>query len=329
MRTAVTVLGDGAWGTALAVHLARNAHAVTLWGHRPERIAALGEARENPRFLPGVRFPDTLALEADLGAAVRRGDYLLVAVPSPAFAKMLAALAPLGDAPLFWATKGLDPESGRPLHECARRLLGASRGLGVISGPSFAVEVARGLPTAVTVAADNTRLARRFATLVHGAHFRAYVSTDVIGVELGGATKNVIAIAAGISDGLGFGANARAGLVTRGLAEIRRLGRALGARPATLTGLAGLGDLVLTATDDQSRNRRFGLLLGRGAGVTEAQAAIGAAIEGIPAAGALARLAREAGVEMPISAEVRAVLAGERTPRAAVEALMARSMKAE
>ncbi len=329
MSTAVTVLGDGAWGTALAIHLARNAHKVTLWGHRPERIATLAAARENHHSLPGVQFPETLTLQSDLGVALRQSDYILVAVPSLAFATVLGALAPLTDAPVFWATKGLDPESGRPLHERAQHLLGAKRGLGVLSGPSFAAEVARGLPTAVTVAAADARLARRFAVLVHGAHFRAYVSTDLVGVELGGAAKNVIAIAAGISDGLGFGANARAGLITRGLAEIRRLGRALGARPATLTGLAGLGDLVLTATDDQSRNRRFGLALGHGEGVTEAQAAIGAAIEGIPAADALARLAHECGVEMPIGAQVRAVLAGERTPRAAVEILMKRAMKSE
>jgi glycerol-3-phosphate dehydrogenase (NAD(P)+) len=198
-----------------------------------------------------------------------------------------------------------------------------------VSGPSFAAEVARGLPTAVTVAATDAGLARRFAGLLHGPTFRAYVSTDLVGVELGGAAKNVIAIAAGISDGLGFGANARAGLITRGLAEIMRLGKALGALPRTLTGLAGLGDLVLTATDDQSRNRRFGLALGRGAGMAEAQSAIGAAVEGIPAARALTRLARELDVEMPISEEVRAVLDGSHAPRAAVETLMRRAMKFE
>lgn len=327
--TRVTVLGDGAWGTALAIHLARSGQETTLWGHRPARIAELAAQRENRRYLPGVRLPRSLALEGNLPAAVRGADYLLVAVPSAAFAELLAGIAPLGDAPLLWATKGLEPDSGRPLHERAQSLLGRGRGLGVLSGPSFAAEVARGLPTAVTVAAEERRLAERFAGLVHGTRFRAYVSTDLVGVELGGAAKNVIAIAAGIADGLGFGANARAGLVTRGLAEIQRLGAALGANPATLSGLAGLGDLVLTATDDQSRNRRFGLALGDGASVAEAQEAIGAAVEGIPAASALTRLAQNAEVEMPISEQVRAVVAGERTPREAVETLMARSMKTE
>lgn len=325
----VAVIGDGAWGTALAVHLARIERTVTLWGHRPERIAELVETRENRRFLPGVRLPEGLVPEADLHHAVAPAECILVAVPSVAFAETLQALAPLGDAPLFWATKGLDPDTGRPLHERASELLGNDRALGVLSGPSFAAEVARGLPTAVTVASATDAAARRFAELVHGDHFRAYVSTDLPGVELGGAAKNVIAIAAGIADGLGFGANARAGLITRGLAEIQRLGRALGARPATLAGLAGLGDLVLTATDDQSRNRRFGLALGRGVGVSDARSEIGAAVEGISAARALAHLAGELGVEMPIGAEVRAVIAGEHAPREAVETLLQRRMKSE
>jgi glycerol-3-phosphate dehydrogenase (NAD(P)+) len=302
---------------------------VTLWGHRPERIAECRETRENRRFLPGIRLPEGLALEADLRRATESAECVLVAVPSVAFAETLEALAPLGDVPLFWATKGLDPDTGRPLHERAEKLLGAERALGVLSGPSFAAEVARGLPTAVTVASATEPAARHFAGLVHGDHFRVYVSTDLSGVELGGAAKNVIAIAAGIADGLGFGANARAGLITRGLAEIQRLGKALDARPATLAGLAGLGDLVLTATDDQSRNRRFGLALGRGADVDEARSEIGAAVEGISAARALAHLAGEMNVEMPIGAEVRAVIASEHTPREAVEALLQRRMKVE
>jgi len=329
MANRTAVLGAGAWGTALAIHLARGGHPVALWGHRSEHVAALARDRENRSYLPGAEFPEALTATPDLALAVQDADYLLVAVPSGAFAQMLAAVSGSGDAPLFWATKGLDPETGRPLHERAGEILGAGRGLGVLSGPSFAREVARGLPTAVTVAATDARLARRFAELVHGPTFRAYVSTDLTGVELGGAAKNVIAIAAGISDGLGFGANARAGLITRGLAELRRLGRALGARPATLTGLACLGDLVLTATDDQSRNRRFGLALGRGTPLDEARAGIGGAVEGIPAARALTRLARGLGVEMPISEQVRAVLDGLHSPRTAVETLMARTMKSE
>lgn len=329
MATTTAVLGAGAWGTALAIHLARGGHRVVLWGHRPEHVARLARTRENARYLPGVMFPPALSLETDLAVAAADAAYLLIAVPSEVFAGTVAAVAPLSGAPVFWATKGLDPDTGRPLHERAGALLGAGRGIGVLSGPSFAREVARGLPTAVAVAASNRGLARRFATLVHGPTFRAYVSTDLAGVELGGAAKNVIAIAAGISDGLGLGANARAGLITRGLAELRRLGRELGARPATLMGLAGLGDLVLTATDDQSRNRRFGLALGRGSTVSVARAGIGGAVEGVPASRALTRLARDEDVEMPICEQVRAVLDGERSPRDAVEALMARTMKSE
>ncbi|MGH8426513.1 MAG: NAD(P)H-dependent glycerol-3-phosphate dehydrogenase [Gammaproteobacteria bacterium] len=329
MQSRIAVLGAGAWGSALAIQISRSGHAVRLWGHRREHMATLAAARENNRYLPGAQFPATLTPESDFAAALDGADQVLVAVPSHAFADTLAALAPVCAAPVFWATKGLDPANGRPLHERAQTILGPKRGLGIVSGPSFAAEVARGLPTAVTVAATDAGLAERFAGLLHGPTFRAYVSTDLVGVELGGAAKNVIAIAAGISDGLGFGANARAGLITRGLAEIMRLGKALGALPRTLTGLAGLGDLVLTATDDQSRNRRFGLALGRGASVAEAQSSIDAAVEGIPAARALTKLARELEVEMPISEEVRAVLDGIHTPRAAVETLMRRAMKTE
>lgn len=329
MTSQVTVLGAGAWGTALAIHLARRGASACLWAHRREHIDTLASTRMNSRYLPDIPLPDNLQLEADLGRALEAASYVLVVVPSKAFHATLDAVAPLTDAPVFWATKGLDPDSGRPLHEPARAVLGQDRGLGVLSGPSFAREVAIGLPTAVTVAATDMALARRFATLVHSKTFRAYVSTDLVGVELGGAAKNVIAIAAGISDGLGFGANARAGLITRGLAELRRLGKALGARSATLTGLSGLGDLVLSATDDQSRNRRFGLALGRGASVEAARRAIGGAVEGIPAARAIVRLAGDVDVELPICAHVRAVLAGETSPRAAVEALMTRAMRAE
>ncbi len=328
MSNKTTVLGAGAWGTALAVHLARHG-GVTLWGHRREHMVQLAQARENSRYLPGVRLPDNLCLEPDLASALNTAEYVLVVVPSKAFIQTLETLAPLTTAPVFWATKGLDVTSGRPLHEQAARLLGTRRGLGVLSGPSFAREVAAGLPTAVTVAAGEMILARRFAARVHSATFRAYVSTDLVGVELGGAAKNVIAIAAGIADGLGLGANARAGLITRGLAELRRLGKALGARPQTLIGLSGLGDLVLTATDNQSRNRRFGIALGEGTTLEQARAATGGAIEGIPAARAIVHLAEDLGVELPICVQVRAVLNGECSPRTAVEALMARAMTAE
>lgn len=328
MNTKIAVLGAGAWGTALAIHLARRGGDVALWGHRPDHVAQLDRTRENARYLPGMPLPANLHLESEIGSAVDAADHVLVAVPSKAFSQTLETLARLTDIPVFWATKGLDVDSGRPLHEQAARLLG-TRGLGVLSGPSFAREVAAGLPTAVTVAATDMPLARRFAARLHSPTFRAYVSTDLVGVELGGAAKNVIAIATGIADGLGLGANARAGLITRGLAELRRLGKALGARPHTLIGLSGLGDLVLTATDNQSRNRCFGIALGEGTPLEEARASIGGAVEGIPAAWAIVHLADDLGVELPICIQVRAVLAGNRSPRAAVEVLMNRAMTSE
>lgn len=329
MTSRVTVLGAGAWGTALAIQLSRCGTETRLWAHRPEHVGKLERARENERYLPGVRFPDELVMEATLKRALVDADYAFLVVPSKAFRATLEAIEPLSSAPVFWATKGLDPDSGRPLHERAQAILGEARGIGVLSGPSFAREVAIGLPTAVTVAASDMALARRFATLLHSSSFRAYVSTDLTGVELGGAAKNVIAIAAGIADGLGLGANARAGLITRGLAELRRLGKALGARAATLTGLSGLGDLVLSATDDQSRNRRFGLSLGRGTPLDEARESIGGSVEGIPAARAITRLARDVVVELPICECVNAVLEGNTSPREAVESLMTRAMTSE
>ncbi len=324
----VAVLGAGAWGTALAIQLARNGVHVKLWGHREKLLATMATERVNRRYLPGIHFPEALIPDSRLENTLYKTDFILIAVPSTGFTEVISRL-PEGTAPVFWATKGLDCETGKPLHERAREILGETRGIGVVSGPSFAIEVARRLPTAITVAANSATLARRFACLLHSERFRTYTSTDLTGVELGGAAKNVIAIAAGIADGLGFGANARAGIITRGLAEIRRLGRVLGARPATLMGLAGLGDLVLTCTDDQSRNRRFGLELGGGATVESAHKRIAGAVEGIPAAAALTRLAREKNIEMPISEAVQAVLSGHQAPRDAVATLMRRSMKPE
>ena len=228
-----------------------------------------------------------------------------------------------------WATKGLEPGGGRFLHEVTAEILGAAWPAAVISGPSFAGEVARGLPTAVTVASTDAAHARRVAILLHGSNLRAYTSSDVIGVELGGAVKNVLAIAAGIADGLGFGANARAALITRGLAEMARLGRAVGGQRETFMGLAGLGDLVLTCTDDQSRNRRFGLAIGRGETAEAACAAIGQVVEGAATAREALRLAHRHGVDMPITEQVNAVLYHGQDPRRAVELLLARDLKPE
>lgn len=327
----VAVLGVGSWGTALALLLARNGHAVRLWGHDPGEVAPLRRERENRRYLPGIPFPNSLSVGADLTEALAGVELTLAAVPSQAYGETLIRLRSClpATAGFAWATKGLEHGSGRFLHEVTAEVLGEAWPAAVISGPSFAREVALGLPTAVTVAAPDADHARRVATLLHGSNLRAYTSTDVIGVELGGAIKNVLAIAAGIADGLGFGANARAALITRGLAEMVRLGLAVGGRRETFMGLAGIGDLVLTCTDDQSRNRRFGLAIGRGETAEAACAAIGQVVEGAATAREAARLARRYQVEMPITEQVDLVLRRGRDPRRAVEILLARDLKPE
>ena len=328
--TAIVVLGAGSWGTALAMQLARNGHQVTLWGRDAGQMARMAQTRSNERYLPGVPFPEGLRLEADLVHAMSQAKLLLLAVPSHAFRDTLQQLKPLLDpaTPLAWATKGLEQGSGKLLHQIFGEVLGA-RAATVISGPTFAAEVAKGLPTAVTVASTTPTYARLFAELLHGGTFRAYTSDDVLGVELGGACKNVLAIAAGAVDGLGYGANTRAALITRGLAELMRLGTTLGGQPETFMGLAGLGDLVLTCTDDQSRNRRLGLALGKGVALPLALAEIGQAVEGVKSAPEIAALARARGVEMPIIEQVCRVLAGECGAQEAVEALLGRQPKAE
>lgn len=329
--TTITVLGVGSWGTALALLLARNGHIVRLWGHDPQEVAPLVQERENRRYLPGIPFPATLEMDADLEAAVTGVDWVLIATPSHAYRVTLQHLHSVLSATvgLAWATKGLEPGSGRFLHEVATEILGEFWPVAVISGPSFAGEVARGLPTAVTVAAHSADYARRAALLLHGSNVRAYTSTDIVGVELGGAVKNVLAIATGIADGLGFGANARAALITRGLAEMTRLGLAVGGQRETFMGLAGVGDLVLTCTDDQSRNRRFGLAIGRGETADAAFAAIGQVVEGAATAREALRLARRHAVEMPITEQVDQVLHQGQDPRQAVEILLARDLKSE
>ncbi|HSH30385.1 MAG TPA: NAD(P)H-dependent glycerol-3-phosphate dehydrogenase, partial [Thiohalobacter sp.] len=255
----IAVLGAGSWGTALAILLARNGHRVRLWGHEPAAMRAMADTGENRDYLPGVRFPDGLEAVSELDAALAADD-LLVVVPSHAFREVLERIRnrvrELGR--LIWGTKGLEMASGRLLHQVAAEVLGDGVACAVVSGPTFAGEVARGLPTAATVAAADPSVAEHFAALLRGETFRAYTSDDRIGLELGGAIKNVLAIAAGISDGLGFGANSRAALITRGLVEMMRLGEALGGQRETFMGLSGIGDLVLTCTDDQSRNRRLG-----------------------------------------------------------------------
>ncbi|MGL4626716.1 MAG: NAD(P)H-dependent glycerol-3-phosphate dehydrogenase, partial [Plesiomonas shigelloides] len=262
---AMTVIGAGSYGTALALTLARNQHPVVLWGHDPQHMARLAAERENAAFLPGIPFPPDLHIEADLAKAVTASRDILVVVPSHVFGEVLQQLRPYlrPDSRLVWATKGLEAETGRLLQDVAREVLGDAIPLAVLSGPTFAKEMAVGMPTAISVSASDPQFSADLQQLFHcGKSFRVYNSPDSIGVQLGGAVKNVIAIGAGMSDGMGFGANARTALITRGLAEMTRLGVALGAEAATFMGMAGLGDLVLTCTDNQSRNRRFGMMLG-------------------------------------------------------------------
>lgn len=325
------MLGAGSWGTALAVLLAGNGQPVLLWTRDAGRAAAMAAARRNPQYLPDIPFPEALVPTADLAAAVAAARDLLVVVPATGFRGLLHELLPhlAADARLAWASKGLEGGSGRLLHEVAAAVLGPGHALAVVSGPTFAREVALGLPTAVTVASAEPAWAAELAARLRNPRFRAYTSDDVVGVEVGGAVKNVLAIAAGIADGLGYGANTRAALVTRGLAEMMRLGVALGGRRDTFMGLAGLGDLVLTCTDDQSRNRRIGLALARGQSLAEACAAVREVAEGINAAREVHRLARRHGVEMPITEQVCQVLYDQLPPREAVQALLLREQKAE
>ena len=330
-RAPIAVLGAGSWGTALAIQLARNGNPTRLWGHDPDEIAPLASARVNRRYLPDAPFPTGLAATADLAEATSGVRDVLVVVPSHAFAETLDRLADLlpDNARLAWATKGLEPDSGRLLSELAAERLPGIAALAVLSGPTFAREVAAGLPTAITVAANRKAFADALSRRLHAGAFRTYTSRDLVGVQLGGAVKNVLAIAAGIADGLGFGANARAALITRGLAEMLRLGRAMGARRDTFMGLAGLGDLVLTCTDDQSRNRRFGLALGRGTPTDQALAEIGQVVEGRGTAREVRRLAGRHAVEMPIVEQAYRVLWESCPPRDAVHALLARTPKVE
>lgn len=327
----IAVLGAGSWGTALAMLLARNGFPVRIWGHEPGHMEALAKHRENRDFLPGVPFPDDLGVEPSLSQALALSDECLVVVPSHAFGEVITACRDSGRCPkrLFWATKGFEAGSGHFLSDVAHDILGEEQALGIVSGPTFAGEVARGLPTAITVAASDPGYAGDIAGWLINERTRAYTSEDLIGVQLGGAVKNVLAIAAGVSDGLGFGANSRTALITRGLAEMMRLGLALGARQETLMGLAGMGDLVLTCTDNQSRNRRMGLALGSGRNRAEAEAEIGQVVEGCYAAAEVAILAERHQVDMPICAATAAILFDGLAPSEAVRALFARLPKAE
>lgn len=327
----IAVLGAGSWGTALAILLAKNGHKVLLWGRNKEKMLAMQQQGENPFFLPGIPFPETLSVSSDLQSAVLQSEELLVVVPSHAFrATLLNIKAVKPDLQrISWATKGLEPDSHQLLHHVVNDIFTGIAKQAVISGPTFATEVAMGLPTALTIAANDISYAHELAELLCNATLRPYVSHDISGLEIGGAAKNVMAIAAGIADGLGYGANTRAALITRGLHEISQLSRKLGAENQTIMGLSGLGDLLLTCTDDQSRNRRMGLAIGRGKNIEQAETEIQQVVEGVQAAKQIHTLAQELNVEMPIVEQVYRVLYEGLEPQQAVLNLLTREYKSE
>jgi len=326
-----SVYGAGSWGTALALQLARNGLNVQLWGHRADKLEHYNHVRENSDYLAGTPFPDTLHCNPSIHALTQHSCYQLIVVPSHGFRTLLEQLKPLltSQHKVLWATKGLELNSGKLLHELVEEILPQVLEYGLVSGPTFAAEVAKGLPTAMTVASNSEALSQQVSSAFQSEHYRVYTSQDITGVELGGAVKNVLAIAAGIADGLGFGANARTAIITRGLAEILRLGTAMGAQAETLMGLAGIGDLILTCTDNQSRNRQLGLALGKGKTLEQAIAQIGQAVEGAKTSQSINLLAKRAGVEMPICSAVQQILYEGLSPKEAVRTLISRKPKAE
>ncbi|WP_333004823.1 NAD(P)H-dependent glycerol-3-phosphate dehydrogenase [Vibrio coralliilyticus] len=329
---AMTVLGAGSYGTSLAISLARNGANVVIWGHDPEHMARLQSDRANHEFLPDIDFPQSLIVESDLEKAVQASRDLLVVVPSHVFGIVLNNIKPhlRADSRICWATKGLEPETGRLLKDVAVEALGEGYSLAVLSGPTFAKELAMGMPTAISVASPDESFVSELQEKIHCSKtFRVYANSDFTGMQLGGAVKNVIAIGAGMSDGIGFGANARTALITRGLAEMTRLGAALGAQPETFMGMAGLGDLVLTCTDNQSRNRRFGLALGQGKDVDTAQVEIGQVVEGYRNTKEVWLLSQRMGVEMPIVDQIYQVLYQGKDAHMAAKDLLARDKKSE
>ncbi len=317
----VAVLGAGAWGTAIAAVLSARLE-VTLWARDPAQAERLAGTRRNERYLPGIELPDSLGITSQLEKTINGAALILAASPVAGLREMAQKLP--ADAPLVWLCKGFEEGTGLLPHQ-----LVAQKRSGALSGPSFADEVARGLPCALTLASRDEGFARDAAALLHGGRLRVYYSADLVGVEIGGAVKNVMAIAAGISDGLGLGQNARAALITRGLAEIARLGAAMGGQADTIFGLTGAGDLILTATGDLSRNRRVGLELAKGKKLELILGALGHVAEGVYTAREVAKLARARGVDMPVTDAVNAVLEGKLLPATAVERLLARDSKRE
>ncbi len=327
-KPTIAILGAGSWGTAVAIHLAHHGNRVLLWGHQASQLEEMAKTRSNQRYLPSIKFPPSLTMQAELTSCLDEASTVIIAVPSHAFAALLAKITqPLTG--LAWLTKGIDPQSHKLLSQLVAEKWGEDFPITVISGPSFAGEVARLLPTALTLASNNLPYQKNIQQYFHQENLRAYLSADLIGVQLCGAIKNVLAIACGISDGLGYGANAKAALITRGLAEMQRLGIKMGAKEETFMGLAGVGDLVLTCTDNQSRNRRFGLQLGQGIPLLEAEKQIGQVVEGKYNAGQVCELAKHYEVELPICTQVYTLLQAKITPQQAVNNLMRRSARQE
>jgi len=331
MTSKISVFGAGSWGTALAIQAARNGNPTLLWGHNPEHMQNLAQDKQNKRYLAGLSFPELLSISSDLKQTAEFSDILLISVPSHAFKDTLLKLKPLvsDKVKIAWASKGFEPDSGELLHQTVANIFGIDTPAAVLSGPSFAREVAADLPTAVTIAATQADFADELAQIMHSPRFRTYTTDDMVSVQVGGAVKNVLAIAAGLADGIGFGANTRAALVTRGIAEISRLNNALGGKQETLMGLSGLGDLILTCTDNQSRNRRFGLALGQGKDRASAIAEIGQEVEGVSATRETYHLAKKLGIEMPITEQIYRVLYDGLAPLSAVQNLLQRDQKAE
>lgn len=327
----ISIIGAGSWGTALAILLAKNGHKVLLWGRNKQKMLAMQEAGENPFFLLGIAFPSGLQVTSDLQQAVTQSHDLLLVIPSYAFRGTLNKIQTIKPdiQNISWATKGLEAETSQLLHQVVAEVLGNIPNQAVISGPTFAKEAAIGLPTAVTIAANNPDYSQHLAAMLCNETFRPYLSDDITGLEVGGAVKNVMAIAAGIADGLGFGANTRSALITRALNEIGRLSDRLGGQQKTLMGLSGLGDLLLTCTDDQSRNRCMGLAIGKGQSIEQAQEEIQQVVEGVQTARLVYALANQLEVEMPIVEQVYKVLYENLSPREAVHNLLSRDYKAE
>ncbi len=325
----LTLLGAGAWGTALSIAFAEG-NELTLWSREADVAVDLQNNRENKRFFPGYRLPESVHVETDFARAVGEAELLIVATPIAGLRPTVEHLRSLNcRVPLLWVCKGFEAGSGKLAHQVVSEILGPDAVFGALSGPSFAEEVAAGQPTAVALAANNSAFARQAARALHASRLRVYANDDLVGVEVGGAVKNVLAIATGVCDGLGLGLNSRAALMTRGLAEIARLGVALGAQRETFMGLAGMGDLILTCTGDLSRNRRVGLALAEGKSLPQILEELGHVAEGVYTARETERLADEFDVEMPISRAVAAVLDGRISARQALEQLMARDPKEE